>query len=127
MIRFLIHIAISLVTAALALWLCSLILGDNFRLEWQGFFLAVAVFTIAQAVLAPFAFNIARKYASGLIGAIGLVATLLALWVTTLFPGGLAINGVVTWILAALIVWILTALGTWLLPMIFLKKKTSSS
>jgi len=124
MVRLLIQIAISLVTAAIALLVAAWILPD-FRLELGGFVVAVAVFTIAQAILAPFIFNVARQHASALLGGIGLVSTFVALLVASLFPGGLIISGVVTWILATLIIWIITALGAWLLPLIFLKKKAT--
>ena len=46
---------------------------------------------------------------------IGLISTFLALFVATLFPNGLHVNGVTAWILATLIVWLITALGTWIL------------
>ncbi len=124
MVRFLIQIAISIVTAVIALLVAALILPD-FRLEPGGFIVAVAVFTIAQAILAPFIFNVARQHASALLGGIGLVSTFVALLVASLFPGGLTITGIVTWILATLIVWIITALGAWLLPLIFLKKRAA--
>lgn len=121
MIRFLIRTAISLGTSALALLVCSWIL-PGFGLSLGGFLIAVIVFTIAQAVLSPFIFNIARKHASAVLGGIGLVSTFVALLIASLFPGGLHITGVATWILATLIAWIITALGTWLLPLVFLKK-----
>ncbi len=126
MIRFLTHVAISITSSALALLMCSWIL-ERFTLSWEGFLVAILVFTLAQAILAPFAFNMARKYASGLLGAIGLVSTLLSLIVTSFFPGGLHISGTSTWILASLVTWIVTSLGVWLIPLIFLKKKSSNS
>ncbi len=126
MIRFLIHVAISITSSALALLMCSWIL-EGFTFTWEGFLLAILVFTLSQAILAPFAFNIARKYANGLLGAIGLVSTLLALIVTSFFPGGLHISGISTWILASLVTWIVTSLGVWLIPLIFIKKKSSGS
>ena len=124
MVRLLIQIAISLVTAAIALLVAAWILPD-FGLELSGFLIAVAVFTIAQAILAPFIFNVARQHASALLGGIGLVSTFVALLVASFFPGGLQISGVITWILATLIIWIITALGAWLLPLIFLKKRAA--
>ncbi|GAA2858946.1 phage holin family protein [Microbacterium arabinogalactanolyticum] len=121
MIRFLIRAAISLGTSAVALLVCFWVLPD-FGLSLGGFLTAVIVFAIAQAVLSPFIFNVARKHASAILGGIGLVSTFVALLIASLFPGGLHISGVATWILSTLIVWIITALGTWLLPLIFLKK-----
>ena len=122
MVRFLIRAAIYLVTAALGLLAASWILPD-FHIEWGGFLVAVAVFAIAQSVLSPFIFNVARKYASAILGGIGLVSTFVALLIASLFPGGIRIDGAVTWVLATLIVWIVTALGGWVLPLIFLKRR----
>lgn len=122
MVRFLINIAISLVTAALGLLVNSWILPD-FHLDVSGFLIAVLVFTVSQAILAPFIFNVARQYASALLGGIGLVSTFVALLIASLFPGGIRIDGVVTWILATLIMWIITALGTWLLGLWWLRNR----
>ena len=122
MVRFLINIAISLVTAALGLLVNSWILPD-FHLDVSGFLIAVVVFTVAQAILAPFILNVARQYASALLGGIGLVSTFVALLIASLFPDGIRIEGVVTWILATLIMWIITALGTWLLGLWWLRNR----
>ncbi|MFB9308259.1 uncharacterized membrane protein YvlD (DUF360 family) [Agromyces hippuratus] len=122
MIRFLIRTLISLVTVAIGLLVASWILPD-FHIEWGGFLIAIVVFTIAQAVLGPFIFNVARQHASAILGGIGLVSTFVALLIASLFPGGITIDGWVTWVLATLTIWIITALGTWLLPLIFLKEK----
>ncbi|GAA2464885.1 phage holin family protein [Agromyces soli] len=122
MVRFLIRLAISLVTAALGLLVASWVLPD-FHLEWGGFLVAIIVFSVAQAILGPFVFNLARQYAAAVLGGIGLVTTFLALLIASLFPGGIHIDGAVTWVLATLIVWIITALGGWLLPLIFLKDR----
>ena len=124
MVRFLIRAAIFLVTAALGLLIAAWILPD-FHIEWGGFLVAAAVFAIAQSLLSPFVFNLARKYASAILGGIGLVSTFLALLIASLFPGGIRIEGAVTWVLATLIVWIVTALGGWVLPLLFLRKRAN--
>ena len=121
MIRFLLSLAISVVSAAVALLVASAVIG-GVRLEASGFVIAVAVFTVAQAILAPFVFNLARKYASAVLGGIGLVSTLIALFVATLFPNGLRMEGVSSWILASLVVWLITALGTWILGALIIKR-----
>lgn len=124
MVRFLIRAAIFVVTAALGLLVASWVL-PGFHLDWEGLLVAVLVFAAAQSILAPFIFNLARKYASALLGGIGLVSTLVALLVASLLPGGIRVDDFLTWILAALVVWVVTALGGWLLPLIFLKKKVA--
>lgn len=122
MIRFLIRLAIYLGTAALALLVTSWIL-PGFELSISGFIIAVGVFALAQSILTPFIVNMARKYAPAVLGGIGLVSTFVALLLASLFPGGITLSGIDTWVLASLIVWLITALGGWLLPLLFLKGK----
>ena len=121
MIRFLLSVAISLVSAALALLITPWVI-DGVEMHATGYVVAVLVFTAAQAILAPFVFNLARRYASAVLGGIGLVSTFLALFVATLFPNGLEINGFTAWVLSTLVVWIITALGTWLLGILIIKR-----
>jgi len=120
-IRFLISIAISIVSAAIALLVASSLI-DGVELSASGFLIAVLVFTIAQGILAPFVFNLARQYASAVLGGIGLVSTFLGLFVATLFPNGLEISGLTAWVLSALVVWLITALGTWILGALIIKR-----
>jgi uncharacterized membrane protein YvlD (DUF360 family) len=122
MLRFLIRLAIYLGTAALALFITSLIL-PGFRISASGFLIAIGVFALAQSILTPFIINMARKYAPAVLGGIGLVSTFVALLIASFFPGGLTITGIDTWVLASLIVWLITALGGWLLPLLFLRGK----
>lgn len=122
MLRFLVRLAIYLGTAALALFVTSLILS-GFRISASGFLVAIGVFALAQSILTPFIINMARKYAPAVLGGIGLVSTFVALLIASLFPGGLTITGIDTWILASLIVWLITALGGWLLPLLILRGK----
>ncbi|MEE1621454.1 phage holin family protein [Zafaria sp. J156] len=114
MIRLLLSIAVNLIGSALALLVASWVI-EGVTLQLGGFLVAVGIFTAAQAILAPFVFNMARKYASAVLGGIGLVSTLLALWVATLFPGGLEITGGLAWVAATVLVWLVTALGAWIL------------
>lgn len=114
MVRFLWSFAVNVVSAAAGLLLAQLLITD-FHVQPSGFLVAVIVLTIAQAILAPFVFNMARQYASALLGGIGIVSTMLALFVASLFPGGIEVTGFGTWVLAALVIWIVMALGGWLL------------
>lgn len=121
MIRFLLSVAISVVSAAIALLVAAAVV-DGVQMQPAGFVIAVLVFTAAQALLAPFVFNLARKYASAVLGGIGLVSTFLALFVATLFPNGLQIQGVTAWVVTPLVVWLITALGTWILGILIIKR-----
>lgn len=114
MIRFLLQILTQLVLGAIALIVVHFTL-PGVTLTLSGFFIALGVFTLAHVILGPFVLSIAQRYAAPLTGGVGLVATLLALWVASWFPGGIQIIGLQSWILAPLIVWIITALGGWII------------
>lgn len=122
MIIFLIRAAIYICTAALGLLVASWILPE-FKLEPRGFLVATVVFALAQSILAPFIFRLSNRYAPAALGGIGLLSTLAALIIASIFPDGLVITGFTTWVLASLVVWMTTTLGGWLLPLIFLKKR----
>ena len=121
MVRMLIRLGINVASAAIGLLASAWLLPD-FRLQLSGFLVAAAVLTIAQTVLGPFVFTMAKRYATAMLGGIGIVSTLLALVIASLFPGGITVTGVSTWILAALIIWLCMALGSWLLLAVVLKR-----
>lgn len=122
MVRFLIRVAIFLVSAALGL-LVSWWLLPGFDINWAGFVVAMLVFAIAQSILSPLISKLAARHAPAILGGVGLVSTFLALLLATVIADGLRIDGLLTWVLATLIVWLVTALGTWLLPLVFLKRR----
>ena len=112
MIRFLTQTVVNIITSTIALLVAAwLVVGMT--LVPSGFIVTVLVFVAASAVLSPFTFNMARKYASAALGGVGLISTLLALFVASLFPGGLTIDGFGSWAVVSLIVWFITALGGW--------------
>lgn len=121
MIRFLVNTAIFLGSAALGLWVTSLIV-DGFTVNWEGLVIAVVIFTVAQAILSPFILKMTNRYAQAFLGGVGLVSTFVALLLTTIFSDGLTIDGATAWVIGTLLVWLITALATWLLPLFLLKK-----
>ncbi|GAA1595738.1 phage holin family protein [Leucobacter chromiireducens] len=120
--RFLYQIVAQIVLGAIALIVIHFAL-PGVTLHLAGFFIALGVFTLAHALFGPFVLNIAQRYAAPLAGGVGLVATVLALWVATLFTGGIEIHGVSSWVLAPIIVWLITALGGWLFMAFYVDKK----
>ncbi|MCU1444419.1 phage holin family protein [Cryobacterium sp.] len=121
MIRILLRALIFLLSAALGLWVASLVL-DDLTITPSGFLTAVVVFAIAQSVLSPLLAKVVARGAPAFLGGIGLLSTVVALWIASLFPGGLTIEGWQTWILAALVVWLVTALAALLLPLVLLRE-----
>ncbi|GEE03522.1 hypothetical protein nbrc107696_39680 [Gordonia spumicola] len=121
MVRFLLNAGVSLVSSAIALLVAQWLI-DGFDLRLSGFFIAVAIFTVLQAVLGPFVFNMARKYASAVLGGIGLVSTLLSLIITSIVGSSLSISGVAAWISSTVVIWLITALGTWCIGFFIITK-----
>lgn len=122
---FLIRVAIYIGTAAIGLLVASWILPD-FVLTANGFLVAVVVFAVVQTVLSRVGSWTVSKLAPLAAGGVGLISTFVALFVAQIFPEGLGIHGLKTWILAPLVVWIITTLGAWLLPLIFMKKRLAA-
>jgi len=125
-IRFLLRIAVFLGSSAIGLLVASLIV-PGVTLRPLGFLTAVVIFTVAQAILSPFFLKMASRYASAFLGGIGLVSTLAALVLASLFSSGISIRGIGSWIAATVIVWLVTAIATLVLPVLVLKQKTATN
>ncbi|MGE5691077.1 MAG: phage holin family protein [Pseudomonadota bacterium] len=121
MIRLVVRTAILLVANAVGLLVAASVL-DGMELDAGGFALAVVIFTVALALLQPFMAVQLRRAGSAALGGVALVASLLALIVTDLLSDGLEIDGVGTWIAAAVIVWAASLLAAFILPFLGLKK-----
>ena len=126
MIRFLLRIAVFLGSSAIGLLVASLLV-PGVTLRPLGFLTAVVIFTVAQAILSPFFLKMASRYASAFLGGIGLVSTLAALVLASLFSSGISIRGIGSWIAATVIVWLVTAIATLVLPVLVLKQKTATN
>ncbi|MFC8734524.1 hypothetical protein ACFT5B_18875 [Luteimicrobium sp. NPDC057192] len=123
MVVFLIRTAIFLGSAALGLWVASLLI-DDVHLTVSGFLIAVIVYSLAQWILTPFIMKMTRRYANAFIGGVGLVSAFVGLALASVIGDGLSITGgVVPWILATLVVWLVTAVATLVLPLIFLRNR----
>jgi hypothetical protein len=123
-IRLLLRTAVFLGSAAIGLLVAAwLVPGVSVRPA--GFIVAVVIFAAAQAILSPFFLKMASRYASAFIGGIGLVSTLAALLLASVFTHGLSIRGIGSWVAATVVVWLVTALATLLLPMLVFKQKTA--
>ena len=124
MIRFLLRLVVFLGSSAIGLLVAALLVR-GVTVRPLGFIIAVVVFTVAQAILAPFFLKMASRYASAFLGGIGLVSTLAALVLASVLTDGLSITGIGSWVAATVVVWLITALATLLLPMLILKKKVA--
>lgn len=126
MVRFLLRMVVFLASAAIGLLVAWWIV-PGVTVRPVGFVVAVVVFAVAQAILAPFFLKMASRYATAFLGGIGLVSTLAALILASLFSSGLSIRGIGSWVAATVVVWLVTALATLVLPVLVLKRKKTGS
>ena len=126
MIRFLVRTLVMLLANAIGLWVASLVL-DGVDMNASGFITAVVIFTVAFALMSPFLASQFRKRQSAALGGVSLIATLVALIITTVISDGLTINGLGAWIAASVIVWAASLLAAFLLPFLGLKKYMEDS
>lgn len=121
MIRLLVRTAVLLLANAVGLIVAAVAL-DGMTLDVTGFIIAVAVFTVALALMQPFIASQLRRRGSAALGGVALIATLVALVITTILTDGLSIDGAGTWIAAAVIVWAAALIAAFVLPLLGLKK-----
>lgn len=121
MIRLLVRTAVLLLANAVGLIVAAAAL-DGMTLDATGFIIAVLVFTVVLALMQPFIAVQLRRRGSAALGGVALIATLVALIITTILTDGLSIDGAGTWIAAAVIVWAAALIAAFVLPFLGLKK-----
>jgi uncharacterized membrane protein YvlD (DUF360 family) len=123
MIRLIIRTGILLAANAVGLVVANAVL-DEMNLNFSGFIIALAIFTVSVALLTPFLASTFRRNqsASAALGGVALISTLVSLIITDLISDGLSIDGVGTWLAAAVIVWAAALLAAFILPFLGLKK-----
>ena len=122
MIRFLIRLVIWFVAAFIGIVAADVFLSGFSVSGWTSYVIVAAIFAIIQSLIAPMMNQYTERNARMFSGGVGIFATLVALIITNLISGALSIDGLATWILAALIVWIFGALAAFILPFFRVKK-----
>ncbi len=89
----------------------------------SGFVVAVATFSVTQAVLSMVIARLPHGYASLLLGGTGLILTFVALNLAAVWTHGLVIRGATSWIAATVVVWLVTTVGAISLPDTFVPAK----
>ena len=119
--RMLANLVVVVIANAIGLIIAAWVLEDM-TLSAGAFVLAVAIFTAVEIVAQPLIIKIGWKYVRALTGASALVATFVALVVTTILTDGMEISGLVTWVLATVIVWAAALIAALVLPMFMFKE-----
>ncbi len=122
MIRFLVNTAVYMAAAAIGLLIADLVL-EGLTVEYPvAFIIAALLFGIIQAVISPFFAKVAEENASMLTGGVGLFSALIALLLTATISDGLAVEGALTWVWAALIIWLGSMIAGFLLKVTVAKR-----
>lgn len=121
MIRALLRLLVELIANAIGLVVAAVLL-DGMTLGVQGFLIAVGIFTLINAVLAPVLRRAARDRSAALIGSTALGSSLVALIITSLISDSLSISGASNWILATVIVWAAGLIAPALLPILVFRR-----
>jgi hypothetical protein len=124
MVRLLLRGVVFLASSAIGLLVAAWLI-PGVSVTVSGFVVAVVVFSVAQAILSPFIFKMARRYASAFLGGIGLLSTLVALILASVLTHGVSIRGLGSWVAATVVVWLVTATATLMLPLLVIREKRS--
>ena len=127
MLRLIASIVLELLANAIGLAAAYWILRPDFTIDWIGFLIVVAIFTVVRFVLAPLMMKLSMRYARALLGACALVTIIVALLVTSLLTNHLTITGAMTWVFATLIVWLFGMVAMLLLPLVIFKKTLAAA
>ena len=84
MLRLIASTVLELLANAIGLAAAYWILRPDFTIDWIGFLIVVAIFTVVRFVLAPLMMKLSMRYARALLGACALVTIFVALLVTSL-------------------------------------------
>ena len=121
MIRLAARTVINLLSNGVALVVAAVAL-ERMTLDWTALLVAAAIFTVVELLISPLIRQTALTKAPALLGSSALVATLVALVVTTLITDGMKISGLGTWLLAVVITWAVGLIAQLLLPLVLFKK-----
>lgn len=89
----------------------------------SGFIVAVALFSIAQALLSVLILKLPHAYASLVLGGTGLLLTVVALGLASAWTDGLSFRDVASWVAATVVVWLVTTIGAICLPEVFARRE----
>ncbi len=121
MVRAMFSVLVHLIANALGLILAAWIL-DDVTLNASGFVIALLVFTGIEIIIQPLIIQMSMRHARALAGSSALLASFVALVVTTLITDGLQIDGATAWLLATVIIWAAALLAGILLPALVFKR-----
>jgi uncharacterized membrane protein YvlD (DUF360 family) len=123
MIRFLIRTAIFFAAAFIGIIVADLVLSGFTVANVWSYVTVALIYGVIQAVISPLIGQVTERNAGAFTGGVGIISAFIALGVTNLISGALSIDGLGTWLAAAVLVWLAGAIAAFVLPMIFVKRR----
>lgn len=122
MIRFLVNAVVFMVAAAIGILVADIAL-NGMSVEYPASFLwASLIFGVLSAIISPILGKVTRRNAEMLTGGVGLFTALIALAVTSVVVGGVSLDGVSTWLAAAVIIWLASMIAGFILKVTVAKR-----
>lgn len=122
MIRFLVNTAVFMTAAAIGLVVADIVL-DSLSVSYPiGFVEASLLFGLLSAVLAPAFDKVARDNSTILTAGVGFFTALVSLFLTATLLGQLTVDGLTTWLVAALIIWLASMAAGFILKVTVAKR-----
>lgn len=123
MIRFLIRTAIFFAAAFIGIIVADLVLSGFTVANVWSYVTVALIYGVIQAVISPLIGQATERNAGAFTGGVGIISAFVALGVTNLISGALTIDGLGTWLAAAVLVWLAGAIAAFVLPLIFVKNR----
>lgn len=122
MIRFLLNLVVSFLAALIGIIVADIIFpGFQVKIGFS-YFVVAGIYALLYALATPILRGMTERRARAFASGVALIATFVALFLTSLISGAFDIDGASTWIGATVVVWLFTALAAWLLPLLVFKR-----
>lgn len=118
--------ALVLASSAIGIYVAGFLV-KGFTVRWTGLITATVVVTLSQMVLVPLVGKLLNKYVPLLAGGVGVISTVLGLFLASLLPNGISANSIGSWLVAGLVVWLVTGIASAVLVWLQTRQSTPAA
>lgn len=118
--------AIVLASSALGIYAAGLFVS-GFDVKLRGLLTATVVVTLSQMVLVPLVSKLVNNYVPLLAGGVGIISTVLGLFIASWLPNGITASSVSAWLIAGLVVWLVTGIASAILTWVQSKQDAQAA
>lgn len=118
--------AIVLASSALGIYAAGFLVS-GFDVKLRGLLTATVVVTLSQMVLVPLVSKLVNNYVPLLAGGVGIISTVLGLFIASWLPNGITASSVSAWLIAGLVVWLVTGIASAILTWVQSKQDAQAA